>query len=150
MESYSDDLDFPAKFAFLSSLTGSVELSQSGHLALCHISYWSPSSLIAQSGWVATSRCSPGFFKLLPFEASLLLVFFSPVVFWALTQSCLWALQDASSTWFFRLNTSSAVRLYIDLCLLFQIVCNCLNPHASVIDILLTKMPKIIVFTLLC
>lgn len=88
--------------------TGSLELSQSDHQVLGHLSYQGPSTPIAQLCWVASSRRSPGYFKLLPFKnygATVLLGTFNAADFvcslpqiYASTQSCLWALQAVPST----------------------------------------------------
>ena len=54
--------------SFFNFHTGFLELSQSDHWVLCHLSYQVPSPLIAQFGWAASSRKSTGCSKLLPFK----------------------------------------------------------------------------------
>ena len=120
--------------------TGSLELSQSDHRVLGHLSYQGPCPLpIAQFGQAASSRKSPGCSKLLPFKnygghcalgnLQCSRIFFSlprsvpqhnPV-----SELCRQFLQLMA--WFLLWYALSAVRPYIDRCVPFQIMSNQLN-----------------------
>ncbi len=124
-----------------------IFFNKSEHQVLGHQSNQGPSPSIAQFGQEASSRKSPGCFKLIQLRVTEICFCEPPVkliFFWTLpqmcglTQSCFWALQAVDlSAWFLLWYAFSAVRSFIKTCVPFQIIPIQLNlPQVSFTRIL--------------